>query len=254
MLIPSAMLYGEERGRLSEDHRAVYHLGWSGVPAARVTADVLWFGPELRLVGRGQTMGIARGLFTLDAAYHSHIRVKDFLPVHSVLEETYPERHQVITLDFSATRAVYRRVDTPADEKHRVATLRHANIRDLFSGLMAYRARPLREGDVETLVVCQGDRLYLATLQVDAHRDRRIAGRVWPTIECSLKLERILDDGSLEPHKKFKSASAWLTNDHHRHLLRIEAQVFVGKIFAELRTLEPLTGSALEEARKAATR
>jgi len=41
----------------------------------------------------------------------------------------------------------------------------------------------------------------------------------------------------LEPHRKFRRGTIWVSDDAERLLLRIEAQVFVGTVFAELQSV-----------------
>jgi hypothetical protein len=41
----------------------------------------------------------------------------------------------------------------------------------------------------------------------------------------------------LEPHKKVKRATAWVSADANRLLLRTEAHVFIGTVFAELQSV-----------------
>jgi hypothetical protein len=41
----------------------------------------------------------------------------------------------------------------------------------------------------------------------------------------------------LEPHRKFRHATIWVSDDRDRILLRIEAQIFVGTVFAELQSV-----------------
>jgi len=57
-------------------------------------------------------------------------------------------------------------------------------------------------------------------------------------IKFNLQLNKIGKQGELEPHRKFRSATAWISDDPDRLLLRIEAQVFVGTVFAELQSVE----------------
>jgi hypothetical protein len=64
------------------------------------------------------------------------------------------------------------------------------------------------------------------------------AGREWPAIRCDIKLRSIEKDLTLSPHDKFKRATAWLSDDEDRLLLRIEADVFIGAISAELEKVE----------------
>jgi hypothetical protein len=41
----------------------------------------------------------------------------------------------------------------------------------------------------------------------------------------------------LEPHKKFRGATIWVSDDAERLILRIDAQIFVGTVFAELQSV-----------------
>jgi hypothetical protein len=52
-----------------------------------------------------------------------------------------------------------------------------------------------------------------------------------------LQLNRIGKKLDLEPHRKFRRATVWVSDDNDRILLRIEAQVFVGAVFAELQSV-----------------
>ena len=57
-------------------------------------------------------------------------------------------------------------------------------------------------------------------------------------IKFDLQLNKIGKTGELEPHRKFRHASAWISDDPDRLLLRLEAQIFVGSVFAELQSVE----------------
>jgi len=52
-----------------------------------------------------------------------------------------------------------------------------------------------------------------------------------------LQLKRIGKRLELEPYRKFRRATIWVSDDAERILLRIEAQVFVGTVFAELQSV-----------------
>ena len=43
---------------------------------------------------------------------------------------------------------------------------------------------------------------------------------------------------SWKPHRKFRRATAWVSDDSNRLPLRIEAQIFVGTVFAELQSVQ----------------
>jgi hypothetical protein len=42
----------------------------------------------------------------------------------------------------------------------------------------------------------------------------------------------------LEPHRKFKRASAWLSDDRDRLILKVQADIAVGSVWTELQTVE----------------
>jgi len=56
-------------------------------------------------------------------------------------------------------------------------------------------------------------------------------------IKVDLQLNKIGKNLELEPHRKFRRATIWLSDDADRIILRIEAQVFVGTVFAELQSV-----------------
>ncbi len=74
---------------------------------------------------------------------------------------------------------------------------------------------------------------------------RRIRGvehlRVRPgnynAIKMDLNLQRVNKKNELEPHRKFKRATIWLSDDNDRVILRIESQIFVGTVTAELQSI-----------------
>jgi hypothetical protein len=56
-------------------------------------------------------------------------------------------------------------------------------------------------------------------------------------IKLDLQLKRIGKHLQLEPYKKFRRATIWVSDDAERLILRIEAQIFVGTVFAELQSM-----------------
>jgi Protein of unknown function (DUF3108) len=49
-------------------------------------------------------------------------------------------------------------------------------------------------------------------------------------------LKKLGKNLELEPHRKFRRATVWISDDSDRIILRIEAQVFIGTVFAELQS------------------
>ena len=68
----------------------------------------------------------------------------------------------------------------------------------------------------------------------------------YPAIKLDLQLKKIRRDNELEPHKKFRHASIWVSDDSDRVLLRVEASIFVGTIYAELQSIRFPNEKSLE--------
>ncbi len=107
----------------------------------------------------------------------------------------------------------------------------------MHSTLLYVRSQPLREGDVYRVVVYPATSPYLATLTVTGREPITIAAGTYQAIKLDLQLNKIGKKRELGPHKKFRRASIWVSDDSDRLLLRIEASIFVGKVFVELQSV-----------------
>ena len=58
-----------------------------------------------------------------------------------------------------------------------------------------------------------------------------------PAIKLDLQLKRVGQHLELESHRKFRHATIWVSDDAERLVLRIDAQMFVGTVFAELQSV-----------------
>ena len=87
-----------------------------------------------------------------------------------------------------------------------------------------------------------------ATLTVVGRETISVHAGSYRAIKIDLHLNKVGKNLELEPHKKFRRATLWVSDDSDRILLRIEAQIFVGTVFAELQSVEfdnPKSGSGL---------
>ena len=87
---------------------------------------------------------------------------------------------------------------------------------------------------------------WLIVGQIAYRSDRQpapFATGTYPAIQLDLQLNKIGKKRELGPHKKFRRASIWVSDDSDRLLLRVQASIFVGKVFAELQSVRfPDTG------------
>jgi Protein of unknown function (DUF3108) len=93
-------------------------------------------------------------------------------------------------------------------------------------------------------VVYPATNAYLATATVLGREKISVRSGGYKAIKIDLQLKKVAKDLQLEPHRKFRRATIWVSDDADRIVLRIEAQVFVGTVFAELQSIhfdEPRT-------------
>jgi uncharacterized protein DUF3108 len=103
--------------------------------------------------------------------------------------------------------------------------------------MLYLRSQPLKEKSVQRVLVYPNTTAYLATLTVLGREKISVHAGSYNAIKIDLRLSKVGKDLQLEPHKKFRRATIWLSDDNDRLILRIEAQIFVGTVFAELQSV-----------------
>ncbi len=219
--------------------RASYRFGWAGLTAA--TGEVRFTAPSkdnFQLEGTGQTIGFVRALWKLDANYHSVVNSQTLRPIESQQTENYRQKKLVTHLTFTSkgvTRARTEGRDGSTGTKTRQFDF--TNLFDLHSAMLYLRSQPLTDRSVHRVVVYASTNAYLATITVVGRDEISVRAGTYKAIKIDLRLDRIGKHLELEPHRKFRRATIWVSDDRDRILLRIEAQIFVGTVFAELQSV-----------------
>ena len=218
---------------------AEYEFGWSGFKAAEATAKFTHPKKQFRLELSSKTIGLGRTLWKMDTTATSTVSAATLKPVKLVQVEKYSDKTLTTTVDYSASGVARLKVETPAD-KHpaKVKRFKFGQVYDLHSALLFIRSQPLRQGETIRLCVYPDTSPYLAEVTVTGREEVSAAGKKWPAIKGNLKLREITKDNTLIAHDKFKKATIWLSDDADRLLLRIETDVFIGKVWAELKKVE----------------
>ena len=175
----------------------------------------------------------------MDARAVSECEPATFRPVKLTQTETYKKKVVTTVVDFRADGPMQKQTQEPPDaESHADRRFLFPHVHDLNSALLFLRSLALAQGDSVKLCVFPGGAPYLATITVTGREKLDVAGREWHAIKCDLQLSRIEDDFTLKPHKKFKKASAWISDDGDRLLLKISADVQVGSVWAEMQSVD----------------
>jgi Protein of unknown function (DUF3108) len=218
--------------------RASYRFGWSGLTAA--TGDVHFTKPsenKFQLDGTGRTIGFVRALWKLDASYQAIANAETLRPIETQQIENYRSKKIVTHLTFTNNGVTRARTEGKGAAEAKTRQFNFPNLFDLFSAMLYLRSQPLKERTVYRVVAYPATNAYLATVTVIGREKISVHAGSYSAIKLDLRLKRIGKQRQLEPHRKFRGATIWVSDDPQRLLLRIEAQVFVGTVFAELQSV-----------------
>jgi hypothetical protein len=216
---------------------ARYGFGWSGFPCA--TAEISLTKPagnRLQLQITTRTIGLARALWKFDATGVSNVEALTLHPVSVEQVENDRGKKIVTDLSFNSSGVVSKVTETPGTGT-KVRRFEFPHLFDLQAALLYLRSQSLQERNVQRIVVYSATAPYLATVTVLGRERVTVPAGTFNAIKFDLQLNRI-KDGQLQPHRKFRRASAWLSDDPDRVLLKIEAQVFVGSVVCELQAVD----------------
>lgn len=216
---------------------ATYAFSWSGITAA--TADAYFHqGEESTFVleGKARTVGLARVLWRFEVSYRSVVDSRTLHPIEVHQLENVRSKRIETNLKFSNEGVTSTRTESNRP-KSSVNNFPLQDLNDLHSALLYLRSQPLRDRSVFRVAVYPANSAYVATVRVIGRERIRVRTGTYNAIKCDLQLERVNKKNQLEPHRKFKRAVAWVSDDNDRLLLRIEGQLLVGTIVAEIQSV-----------------
>jgi hypothetical protein len=218
--------------------RASYRFGWSGLTAA--TGDVHFTKPsenKFQLDGTGRTIGFVRALWKLDVSYQAAATAGTLRPIEAQQVESYRSKKIVTHLTFTNNGVTRVRTDGKSAAEAKIRQFNFPNLFDLFSAMLYVRSQPLKDRSVYRVVAYPATNAYLATVTVVGREKISVHAGSYSAIKLDLQLKRIGKHRQVEPHRKFRRGTIWVSDDAERLLLRIEAQIFVGTVFAELQSV-----------------
>jgi hypothetical protein len=219
--------------------RLAYRFGWSGIQAA--TADIHFFSPTrntFEVEASGATSGFPRTLFRLDIYHQATGNKVTLRPIHFFQEEKYRLETVKTNVNFEPDQVTGLREKFPSDHPSKPNVFKFSPVFDMTTALLWVRSQPLADGDTESIVVWASNAPYLATVKVIGRDTIKIDGQKQNAIKLDLALKKIDKKMQLKDHKLFRGGRGWLSDDDKRIPLRIEADIFIGYVFAELESVQ----------------
>ena len=194
-------------------------------------------GDHFQLEATGRTIGLVRALWKMDANYRGVANVQTLRPIESQQIETYRSKKIVTHLAFTNSGVLRTRAEGP-ETPSKPNPFNFTNLFDLHTVLLYLRSQPLKDHSSYRIVVYPATSAYVATVTVIGREKISVRAGTYNAIKIDLQLKRVGKNMELEPHRKFRRATAWVSDDGDRIPLRIEAQIFVGTVFAELQNVQ----------------
>jgi len=220
--------------------QATYRFGWSAMRAATADFDFSRT-PDgaLKLEVKTRSEGVVRKLWQMDAAHTALCQATTLRPISVRQQEIYRKETLKTSLDFDAEGVARLRESDPPDKNPpKTKRFKFPGVFDLHSAFLFVRSQPLANGDVVRLVVYPAVGAYLAEVQVLGREKIEVGKKKYDAVKLGLKLRAITKKLELEPHAKFKKATAWLSDDRDRLLLKMQAEIFVGSVWTELESVK----------------
>jgi len=218
---------------------ATYKFGWTALTAASAEFEFTHAkGSQMKLTVHARTTGAVRALWRMDSDHVAYCDAATLRPIRLEQTETYKSKTEISNAAFSPDWVERWRETKPAGDPPKKRRVNLAGVYDLQTALLIIRSQRLLPGDVYRLIVFPAKSPYLAEIDVIGKDTVKVAGATYPAIKCQIKLQGITKALTLEPHKKFKEAFAWMSDDRDRLLLKIKAEIFVGSVWAELTSVK----------------
>ena len=234
----SSVTTGKGPGRFppAPNVHLTYRFGWSGITAAEADVRLVNADETAKTTVSGGTTGLARTLFRCDVDHECTSRRNSLLPIHIVQDEKYASQLVHTTIDFNSTSVTSLREVTPSKDPPKPKTMDFYPVYSLETALFWLRSQPLTDGEHEVMVVYANNAAYLGTIKVVGRERIRIGQTDRNTVKLEFNFKSIDQHLQLKTYKRFKSGRGWISDDEYRLPLRVEADIFIGYVFAELET------------------
>lgn len=220
--------------------RLKYGFGWNGISAAAAEVQFSKAADgRLQLELTGHTVGLARSLWNFDVTHLALTDAQTLRPIQVRETEVLRSKKVETEVNFTPRTASSKRVEEKGSSvKSKTRQFDLPNLHSIDSALLYLRTQSFKPDAVQRIVVYPATSAYLVTITPVGHDHLTVPTGTYDAIKLDLQLSKIGKKRELQPHKKFRRASVWLSDDPNRLVLRIEAQIFAGTVFAELQSVQ----------------
>ncbi len=215
--------------------QARYVFGWNGVTAAIAEFTLALRFPEGRptfhFEGRAETTGAVDIIWRMRDTVSAMTDGRTLVP-HSFRLFRHENSKRIDLEVMNDTEEGKFRIRRTKQGRLRTGSVPSEGVYDPVSAMLLLRQKRLRKGDVETVRVLEGKRIYAVTME-SLGRERIQAGRrALPAIK--LRAAYRSEDGKHSSENDgISHAYIWVADQPTHEILRIEADAGLGVIFGE---------------------
>ncbi len=221
------------------NERWTYTFSWSGVPVATVTitsgesrtADSRTFDVYVR--GSSNAFLDLFWRYRLNA--QGQVRLQPYGPVSFSAEEAIKRHGRITRVEFDAKRVV--RAFRNKDAVIREYTFDAPNGYDILSTVFTVLNLDLEVGSQYRFDTLAGAGRFLVTVFADAREPISVAGQSVDAFRLRILTEELTDP---EDSHKHRETLLWVSAERPRRMLKAQSKLFVGSVYAELDSIEPL--------------
>jgi len=223
-----------------------YAVEWEGIPVAKAKVNVgkafsstkstnsvpeVGVDTTVKVSASTSTSGIVKAFYKMTHRSESTFRKSDFQPVYYSSEQRENSKRKFRKIQFHPDGAVESERWRKGRDKSLMRFVSTNPVFDPVSAAFLAKSLPVEKGDKLGFDVYNGKHRFLINFfvegveEIKTARGPRMARKIVP------KVFRLTDS---EGEKKLRSATIWVSNDSKRELLKIESEVWIGSVTAEL--------------------
>lgn len=234
--------------------RYKYSIEWQGISVAEAEIDVRSISGGSASDGyydvtaKAKTEGLVRVFYKMKHTSSSVFDAKSLRPVKFESYQMEKRREKKREVSFKQDGTI-EFVSSKNGEVNPSKSFHSSNYTlDPISAAFVARSLPIELGTTARFDVFNGKHRFLITCKVEAREKIEIDGREYDAFRVVPTVEKLTDS---ESNTSLESATIWISADEARHVLKIESEVWVGSVTAELRGFTPYSSSSTDLARAA---
>lgn len=216
----------------------VYKVSWQGIPVA--SAKIKVNNPEVdgewKVRAGAQTSKWISTFYTLKFDSESLFSRDDFKPKQFTSRQIENTKKKVKEVSFLKDGTIKSDAYKNGHKEETITFNSENQTLDPISAAFLARSLDIKVGSKKSFDVFNGKHRYLITFHVDALEKIKLNKK---EIECFSVRPEVVKLTDTEGEKRLQSARIWITADDKREVIKIESNVLVGRVKAELQKFTP---------------